>query len=53
MEEIKYNKLFASKESIAGTYIEEKEYPFEVLPEIKDFIYNIIKSLDPNEIYNN
>ena len=24
MEEIKYNKLFVSKESIAGTYIEEK-----------------------------
>ena len=42
MEEIKYN-IFA-KESIAGTYIEEKNTL--LLPEIKDFIYNIIQSLD-------
>lgn len=49
MEEIKYNKLLASKESIASKYIEEKVYPFEVLPEIKDIILEIIENLDPNE----
>ena len=49
MKEIKSEALFSTNESIAKKYIEESKYPFEVLPKIKEFILELINSLNPDE----
>ena len=43
---MKNNELFIMGESIASSYIKKYEYPFEVLPNIKDIIMDIGKNLD-------
>lgn len=45
MEEIKVQNLYDLKETIAKDLFEGVEYPFEVLPKIKDFIINLGKTL--------
>ena len=41
--------LFDLENTIAKKYLEKYEYPWEALPEIKIFIYELIKELDKNE----
>lgn len=41
--------LFNLDNSIAGKYLEKYEYPWEALPEIKNFIKELISELDRNE----
>ena len=41
--------LFDLENTIAKKYLEKYEYPWEALPEIKNFIYELIKELDKNE----
>ncbi len=52
MEECKIEKLYNLKETIAKTLLEKYEYPWEVLPQISEFIIEIGKTLDKN-IYEN
>ena len=42
-------KLLNLKETIAAELFEGKTYPWEVLPEIGDFIVKIGSTLDPEE----
>ncbi|MDD4187524.1 MAG: DapH/DapD/GlmU-related protein [Bacilli bacterium] len=49
MKEIKRNKLFSLNESITGKYLKNFNYPYEALPHIKEFILEIINSLDKEE----
>lgn len=42
-------KLLDLKETMAAELFEGKTYPWEVLPEIKDFILKLGKTLDPDE----
>ena len=41
--------LFDLDNTIAKKYLEKHEYPWEALPEIKNFILELIKDLDRNE----
>ena len=41
--------LFDLENTIAKKYLEKYEYPWEALPEIKNFILELIKDLDRNE----
>ena len=41
--------LFDLENTIAKKYLEKYEYPWEALPEIKNFILELIKELDKNE----
>ena len=41
--------LFDLDNTIAKKYLENYEYPWEALPEIKNFIFELIKDLDKNE----
>lgn len=49
MKEFTIEKLLDLKETIAAELFEGKTYPWEVLPEIKDFILKLGKTLDPKE----
>ena len=49
MEKIKINNLLDLNYSIAAELFKGVEYPFEVLPKIKDFILTLGNSLNPNE----
>ncbi len=48
MEECRIKNLYNIEETIAKDLLERFEYPWEVLPEINDFIIEIGKKLDPN-----
>ena len=50
MEAAKIKSMYNLDETIAKELFEEKDYPWEVLPEISDFIKKLGESLDP-EIY--
>ena len=52
MPNIKITDLYDLNETIARSYLEKFEYPWEALASISDFIIELGKSLDPNE-YNN
>lgn len=45
---MKTKEIFLSNDSIAASFIKEHEYPYEVLPKIKDYIIELGKSLDDN-----
>ncbi len=45
------NKFFDIEKTIARDIFEDKNYPHEVLPEIKDFIYALGKSLPADKFY--
>ena len=45
----KTENLFDLNNSIAGKYLEKYEYPWEALPEIKNFIKELNADLDKNE----
>lgn len=49
MKDFTIEKLLDLKETIASELFEDKTYPWEVLPEIKDFILKLGKTLDPEE----
>lgn len=49
MKEFTIERLLDLKETIAAELFEGKTYPWEVLPEIKDFILKLGKTLDPEE----
>ena len=49
MKEFTIERLLDLKETIAAQLFEGKTYPWEVLPEIKDFILKLGKTLDPEE----
>lgn len=49
MEECKISNLYNLDETIAKDIFSECEYPWEVLPKIKDFIIKLGESLDKNE----
>ena len=49
MKEFTIERLLDLKETIAAEFFEGKTYPWEVLPEIKDFILKLGKTLDPEE----
>ena len=49
MKDFTIEKLLDLKETIAAELFEGKTYPWEVLPEIKDFILKLGKTLDPDE----
>lgn len=49
MKDFTIEKLLDLKETIASELFEGKTYPWEVLPEIKDFILKLGKTLDPEE----
>ena len=49
MKDFTIEKLSDLKETIASELFEGKTYPWEVLPEIKDFILKLGKTLDPEE----
>ena len=46
MEECKVENLYNLKETIAKELLEKVEYPWEVLPQIKDYILELGKKLD-------
>lgn len=48
MEEIKINNLFSLENTKAAELLKNYEYPYEVLPHIKDFIIEYSKTLDMN-----
>ena len=50
MENIKIENLYNLNETIAASLFEDKNYPWEVLPKIHDYILELGKSLSP-EIY--
>ena len=50
MEECKIKKLYDLNHTIAKELLEKYEYPWEVLPEISDFIIELGNKLD-KEIY--
>lgn len=49
MKDFTIEKILDLKETIASELFEGKTYPWEVLPEIKDFILKLGKTLDPEE----
>lgn len=49
MKDFTIEKLLDLKETMAAELFEGKTYPWEVLPEIKDFILKLGKILDPDE----
>ena len=49
MKDFAIEKLLDLKETMAAELFEGKTYPWEVLPEIKDFILKLGKTLDPDE----
>ena len=49
MKDFTIEKLLDLKETMAAELFEGKTYPCEVLPEIKDFILKLGKTLDPDE----
>lgn len=49
MKNFTIEKLLDLKETMAAELFEGKTYPWEVLPEIKDFILKLGKTLDPDE----
>lgn len=49
MKDFTIEKLLDLKETMATELFEGKTYPWEVLPEIKDFILKLGKTLDPDE----
>lgn len=49
MDSIKIKDMYNLNETIASELFEGKEYPWEVLPLIKDFIIKLGESLDPEE----
>lgn len=49
MKDFTIEKLLDLKETVAAELFEGKTYPWEVLPEIKDFILKLGKTLDPDE----
>lgn len=49
MKEFTIERLLDLKETIVAELFEGKTYPWEVLPEIKDFILKLGKTLDPEE----
>ena len=49
MEECKIKNLYNLNETIARELLEKHEYPWEVLPEISDFIIQLGNKLDENE----
>ena len=49
MEEFKFSNLYNLDETIAKDIFNGCEYPWEVLPKIKDFIIKLGESLDKNE----
>ena len=49
LEEMKITELFDTSHTIAARLFEGKTYPWEVLPEIGDFIVKLGKTLDPDE----
>ena len=49
MKEFTIERLLDLKETIAAELFEGKTYPWEVLPEIKDFILKLGKTLDSEE----
>lgn len=48
MEKVKIGNLFNLEETIAAPLLAEKEYPWEVLPEIGNYIKTIGPKLDPD-----
>jgi len=50
MEHCKIQNMYDLEQTLAGDLFEGKEYPWEVLPEIGDFIQKLGPTLDP-EIY--
>ena len=49
MEECKIKNLYNLDETIARKLLEKYEYPWEVLPEINDFIIELGNKLDENK----
>ena len=49
MEECKIKNLYNLEETIAKDLLEQYEYPWEVLPNIKEYIIKLGNSLDSNE----
>lgn len=49
MKDFTIEKLLDLKKTMAAELFEGKTYPWEVLPEIKDFILKLGKTLDPDE----
>nr|WP_317364341.1 UDP-N-acetylglucosamine pyrophosphorylase [uncultured Blautia sp.] len=49
MKDFTIEKLLDLNETIASELFEGRTYPWEVLPEIKDFILKLGKTLDPEE----
>lgn len=47
---MKTKEIFLSDNSIAAQFVKNYEYPFEVLPKIKEYILNLGQSLDSNYI---
>ncbi len=52
MDSAKISNLYTLSETIAAPYFEGKTYPWEMLPEIKNIIADLITKLDP-DIYEN
>lgn len=51
MENLKIQNLFDLENTIARDFFLEFEYPWEILPHIKNFIFEIIEKLDRNKFY--
>lgn len=51
MKELKIQNLFDLKNTIAKDFLLKFEYPWEVLPNIKNFVLKIIEKLDKNKFY--
>ena len=49
MEQCKIKSMYNLNETIAKDLFEGKEYPWEVLPEISDFIKKLGHTLDPEK----
>ncbi len=46
MKNLETKELFSMENTMAAKIFEGTKYPFEVLPKIKDFIFELIKNLD-------
>lgn len=46
MKNLETKELFSMENTMAAKIFEGTKYPFEVLPKIKDFIFELIKTLD-------
>ena len=51
MKSLKVQNLFDLKNTIAKDFLLDFEYPWEVLPSIKNFVLKIIEKLDKNKFY--